>query len=96
MTYRVVFTGSIMNGLDKDLVSWSGMDPLSDDQHDLLWGTINEQDLLEECDAAEICFIEETDEHPGYSDEYYEVHCEDEATLKNQIRTAILARVKRS
>ena len=94
MEHKVVFFGSLMNGLNVDLVTWCGMDPLSDKQHDLLWGTINEQDLLEECDAAEICFTEETDDQPGYSDAYYEVHCEDEMALKDQVRTAIMARVK--
>lgn len=94
MAHKVVFLGSLINGLNVDLATWCEIDPLSDKQLDLLWGTINEQDLLEECDAAEICFIEETDDQPGSSDAYYEVHCEDEALLKNQIRKAILARVK--
>lgn len=93
MAHIVIFTGSIVEGLNEDLVSWCGMDSLTDKQHDLLWGTINEQDLLEECGAAEICFIEESDEQPGFSDEYYEVHCENEALLKDQLRKAILARV---
>ena len=47
MEHKVVFFGSLMNGLNLDLVTFIEMDPLSDKQHDLLWGSINEQDLLE-------------------------------------------------
>ena len=78
-----------MNGLNKDLIAWSGLRALTDEEHDMLWGEINEHDLLERCDAAEICFLRADDELPGYSDEYYEVHCEDQNRLKIELRDLI-------
>lgn len=89
MSYTIVFSGSLMNGLNKDLIAWSGLRALTDEEHDMLWGQINEHDLLEQCDAAEICFLREEDEALSYSDNYYEVHCEDEQRLKIQLKEAL-------
>jgi len=84
----IVFSGSLMNGLNEDLISWCGLASLTDEEHDSLWGEINEHDLIEQCSAAEICFFDD-DEEPGYSDDYYEVHCEDEQQLKAELKELI-------
>ena len=53
MTHIVAFTGSLMDGASVDLVAWSGLARLSDQDHDKLWGELNEQDLLELCESAD-------------------------------------------
>ena len=73
MSSVVVSRGSAVDRADVDLVSWCGLPDLTDQQHDALWGELNPQCLLELCDHAEILITGDSDELPGYSDEYYKV-----------------------
>ena len=89
MAWEVVFQGSLMDGVDVDLVQWCGLPPLSDEQNDRLWGEINEQDLIELCASAEILPTGEIDEVAGQSDEYYQVEVENVGRFKQELRNAI-------
>ena len=85
MSDYTVFKGNPTAGTEVDLVSWCGLPPLSDEQHDALWGSLSEQDLLELCASAELCFFgEDTD------DSFYQVDTDDPEALKAELRSLIL------
>ena len=91
-----IFRGSYMDGLGTDLVEWVGL-TLSDEQHDKLWGYINETDLLELCDNVIIDveeYAEENDNIPTQSDTYYTVHSDDVEALKLELKRVIELRVR--
>jgi hypothetical protein len=90
-----LFRGSYMNGLGIDLVKWAGL-TLSDQQHDKLWGDINETDLLELCSNVTIDvdeYDEENDNIPTMSDTYYTVYADDVEALKLELKQVIEQRV---
>jgi hypothetical protein len=91
-----IFRGSYMNGLGTDLVKWVGL-TLSDEQHDKLWGNINETDLLELCDNVIIDVEEydgENDDTPTMSNTYYTVLSDDVEALKIELKQVIEQRVR--
>ena len=79
-----------MDGADVDLVKFCGLPPLTDRQHDTLWGEMNETALLELCLKAELCFSEGSDDMPGSADSYYDVSTNDEAGFKEELKNLIL------
>ena len=86
----IVFRGSVMDGSDVDLVDYCGLPALTDEQHDAIWGEVNETDLLELCDNAEVLFSEGTDDMPGQSDTYYDVLSSNPAAFKEELKKLIL------
>jgi hypothetical protein len=85
-----------MNGLDIDLVKWAGLS-LSDEQHDKLWGNINETDLLGHCRHANIDvdeYDEDDDDSPTMSNTYYTVYSNDVDALKLELKQLIEQRVR--
>jgi hypothetical protein len=91
-----LFRGSYMNGLDIDLVKWAGLS-LSDEQHDKLWGDINETDLLGHCRHAHIDvdeYDEDDDDSPTMSNTYYTVYSNDVDALKLELKQVIEQRVR--
>ena len=87
-----VCTGSQMNGLDFfDLVEFAELPALEDDEHDRLWGTTNEVDLLEECESADFEWQDEDDieDIELYTDRYFTVFTYDLDQLKKEVRELI-------
>lgn len=70
-----VFNGSLIEGLDVDLVEISGL-KLTDEEIERIWGNISPRDLIVDnelwCEEIE---LHEIDEMPGQSDSYYEYRC---------------------
>jgi len=90
-----LFRGSYMNGLGTDLVKWAGLS-LSDEQHDKLWGEINETDLLELCDNVIVDVDEydgDSDDIPTMSNTYYTVYSDDVEALKLELKQVIERRI---
>jgi hypothetical protein len=77
------------------LVSWAGLE-LSDREHDALWGTINETELIERTGSGYIDVEKEVDGGPGLSDVYYAVTALDEAKFRKELRDEILMIVGRT
>lgn len=85
----VVFTGSMMDGIDGNLVTWCGLPPLTDEQWDKVWGQTSEYSILSECSNAFIETTPDYDEVPGYTDEFYDVITNDVDGLKREVRQII-------
>ena len=70
-----VFNGSLIEGLDVDLVEISGL-KLTDEEIERIWDNISPRDLIVDnelwCEEIE---LHEIDEVPGQSDSYYEYRC---------------------
>jgi antitoxin component YwqK of YwqJK toxin-antitoxin module len=87
-----VFRGSLMDGVEIDLLGLSGLE-LTDSDVDKIWGDINCSDLLAELDCVEIdlCEIDEdADEIPGQSDSFYEYQCGDKDQFARKLRAWII------
>jgi len=67
-----VFGGSLMNGLDIEILDYADPDPpLSEEEKEALWEVSTPYYLLEECSSVDKETLFET-EVPLYSDEYHE------------------------
>lgn len=87
-----VSTGSEMNGLDDiDLVEFAGLSPLTDLEHDKLYGEATAVSILEDCWWADFEWQDEDDieDIPLYTDRYFTVYTTDIEKLKEELRTLI-------
>ena len=87
-----VCSGSQMNGLDDiDLVEFAGLSPLTDLEHDKLYGEATAVSILEDCWWAEFEWQEEDDieDIPLYTDRYFTVYTTDMEKLKEELRKVI-------
>ena len=83
-----ICNGSLMNGIDIDLLEWAGID-CTEDERDELWSEYSEIGLLNECSSAYLDYNDDDDfdELPGYSDRYFNVEViGDPNNLKKEIR----------
>ena len=83
-----ICNGSLMNGIDIDLLEWAGID-CTEDERDELWSEYTEIGLLNECSSAYLDYNDGDDfnELPGYSDRYFNVEViGDPNNLKKEIR----------
>lgn len=80
--------GDLLDGLSIDIVKYSEIEPLSDDQYDKLWSEMTDIRLVEMCDNCELI---ETGEHdaPGASTIYYSLITTNEEAFKSELREAI-------
>ena len=85
----VVCNGSLMDGLPIDLVRYCGLAALSEAQEDLLWNTISDLELVNQCDSAELVVTGDIDEMPGQSDEFYQLETDDVEKFKGELRQVI-------
>jgi hypothetical protein len=86
---NLLFRGSYMDGCGVDLPTWCGLD-LTSEQEDILWNDINEHDLLLIA-GGDVDIDEEFDsDHPGQSDTFYSVSCNDITEFKTSLRKEIL------
>ncbi len=92
---KIIFEGSLMDGVKEDLPSWCGLS-LSNEDRDKLWGNINEIDLLMSCPSIDY-YEEEGPDIPLYSDTYYKfvVSSSNELiNLKDELKKEILSIIK--
>ena len=85
----VICRGSLMDGVDRNLLAWCGLSDLTEDQEDKLWNSITELSLLESCNSCEVISTGEFDEVPGQSDEFFKVVSDDIPKLKEELRAEI-------
>lgn len=58
---KLIMQGSHMDGLDIDLVEWCGLPPLSDEEHNKIWGLTNDIEIIKNCLNADVEEIEGPD-----------------------------------
>ena len=78
---KVIMQGSYMDGLDIDLVEWCGLSPLSDEEHDKVWGVTNDIEIIRNCLYADVEEIQGPD-IPLATDTYVYVSVDSEKSLK--------------
>ena len=83
--YQHVCNGSLMDGLDIDLLDWAGID-YTDDEYEKFWEDVNDRKIMDDCDNSEFEVTGEIDEIPGQSDEFFKVYTWNIEALKNEIR----------
>ena len=93
----LVFSGSLMNGTDIDLLRFAGIRfwLFSDEQHDALWSDTSELGLLEECWSVDRDSLG-TNEIPLYSDEYFEFTVSSPIRFQAELRNIISERLNLS
>ncbi|HIC23927.1 MAG TPA: hypothetical protein EYO84_10900, partial [Planctomycetes bacterium] len=93
----LVFSGSLMNGPDIDLLRFAGIRfwLFSDEQHDALWSDTSELGLLEECWSVDRDSLG-TNEIPLYSDEYFEFTVSSPIRFQAELRNIISERLNLS
>ena len=90
-----VFRGSLINGLEIDLLKLSGIELTLSDV-DKIWGDTNERVVVtEELDCEEIDLYE-SDDMPGQSDSYYEYRCNDKREFVRKLRAWIIKLLEES
>lgn len=88
-TEKVICTGSLMDGVNINVLTWCGLSDLSDEQQDKLWNSITELNLFECCSSCEVIQTGEIDEMPGQSDEFFKIVSSDISKCKSEVRSEI-------
>ena len=89
---KVIFEGSLMDGVSEDLPSWCGLS-LIDEDHDKIWEETNSIDLLMRCPSINY-YEDEGPDIPRFSDTYYKFVVdspEEEMNLKEELKEEILS-----
>ena len=89
---KVIFEGSLMDGVRGNLPSWSGLS-LTDEEHDIVMDEINQIDLLMRCPSIDY-YEEEGPDIPRFSDTFYKFIVsspEEEENLKEELKKEILS-----
>ena len=93
---KVIFTGSLMDGIyGEDLVSWCGLS-LSDEDRDKISESIFEIDLLMRCPSIDY-YEKEGPDIPRFSDTFYKFVVyspEGEENLKEELKEEILSVIR--
>ena len=92
---KVIFEGSLMDGVRGDLPSWCGLS-LTDEEQDIVTDAINQIDLLMLCPSI-IYYKEEGPDIPRFSDTYYKFVVDspqEEMNLKAELKEEILSILK--
>ena len=83
-----VCTGDLLDGLDIDIVAYSGFGELTDEQHDKLWAEMTDIGLVELCSNCELLETGEWDA-PGQSTIFYSLVTNDAEAFKLELRQHI-------
>jgi hypothetical protein len=51
---KLIMQGSYMDGLNIDLVEWCDLPPLTDEEHDKVWGVTNDIEIIKNCLYADV------------------------------------------
>jgi len=84
--------GSAMDGVELDLIEWCGLDSLTYEQSDALWGATTDANLMLKCDYVE-CEATDGEEVCNYTDIYYRFYVASESDIskaKAELRRTIL------
>ena len=85
-----VCMGDLLEGLEIDIVRYSEIDELSDDQADKLWADTTDIALVEMCSSCELILVAVTDT-PMYSTNVYKLITDDADAFKAELRAHIKA-----
>ena len=89
---KVIFEGSLMDGVNEDLPTWCGL-TLTDEDDEKIWEETNSIDLLMRCPSINY-YEEEGPDIPRFSDTYYKFIVdspEEEENLKVELKEEILS-----
>ena len=89
---KVIFEGSLMDGVNEDLPTWCGLS-LIDEDDEKIWEETNSIDLLMRCQSINY-YEEEGPDIPRFSDTYYKFIVdshEEEMNLKAELKEEILS-----
>jgi len=89
---KVIFEGSLMDGVNQDLPTWCGL-PLTDEDDEKIWEETNSIDLLMRCPSINY-YEDEGPDIPRFSDTYYKFVVdspEEEMNLKEELKEEILS-----
>ncbi len=86
---KLICTGSLMDGVHINVLTWCGLSDLSDEQQDKLWNTVNELHLFECCSSCEVIQTGEIDEMPGQSDAFFKIVSSYILKCKSEVRSEI-------
>ena len=89
---KVIFEGSLMDGVNEDLPTWCGLQ-LTDEDDEKIWEETNSIDLLMRCQSINY-YEEEGPDIPRFSDTYYKFVVdspEEEMNLKEELKEEILS-----
>ena len=93
---KVIFEGSLMDGVDEHLPSWCGLS-LSDEEEDKIWMNTNSIDLIMSCPSIDY-YEEEGPDIPLYSDTYYKFVVSSSKqlmNLKDELKKEILSIIQK-
>jgi len=90
-----VFRGSLINGLEIDLLELSGLE-LTISDVDKIWAYHNERDVVIEELGCEEIDLYESDDMSGQSDSYYEYRCDDKGEFVRKLRAWIIKLLEES
>ena len=89
---KVIFEGSLMDGVNEDLPTWCGL-TLTDEDDEKIWEETNSIDLLMRCPSINY-YEDEGPDIPRFSDTYYKFVVdspEEEMNLKEELKEEILS-----
>ena len=89
---KVIFEGSLMDGVNEDLPTWCGL-TLTDEDDEKIWEETNSIDLLMRCPSINY-YEEEGPDIPRFSDTYYKFVVDspkEEMNLKEELKEEILS-----
>ena len=84
-----VCTGDWLGGLSIDILEYSEIGSLTEEQKEKLWNEYTDISLIRECDDCFMVKTGELDEVPGQSTEFFSFMTDDEERLKTQLRNII-------
>ena len=89
---KVIFEGSLMDGVNEDLPTWCGLS-LTDEDDEKIWEETNPIDLLMRCPSINY-YEKGGPDTPRFSDTYYKFvvdGSEEEMNLKAELKEEILS-----
>lgn len=89
----LIFTGSLIEGLDVDLASLAGLD-LTEEQREKIWSEVSQREVLVEHLGCEEIEIARTDSAPGMSDSTFEYRCGPRADFVQRLKDLLLGMVR--
>jgi len=91
MTKKVtrVCDGDIVDGLEIDLIEFSGITTLTEEQEDKLWSQATDIQLVERCVECELVFTGEKDDVPSQSTEFFKLVTDNIEGFKEELRNEI-------
>ena len=84
-----VCTGDWLGGLSIDILEYSEIGSLTEEQKEKLWNEYTDISLLKACEDCFMVKTGEIDQVPGQSTEFFSFMTDDEESLKSELRSRI-------